>query len=708
MRFQTRVVYKYVLLALAVVMSAFAYARIHGEPELRKGSITTRWRDGGDVVERCTSCHTEPHPAAADAVLKIHPIAKFGCESCHGGNASATDLQAHDGLLAVKKNEGMLSDVKLVEAGCGRCHASEKKLASEDGVDLAPHLSHGRAIFESKCAACHEPDASHDRALPMRWLSAAADATALMAALADPPKVMPKFFETGAEARAARKNVVAWLTSLAAPNDVRGIANVPGASADEGKEIFDAYGCKSCHATGLSDFAGKNTEDFVALYIQNPARIRAGARMPSFRLTPREAASIAKFVEHGDPSDRPLSGSVEAGPDEAADAATPAFQSARAKCSAANDVELTHVECGAKLVVKLACASCHSDKKLPIAIAPDLTLWGDVAPTLDRLREVAMTPVSPKHPHIQIEVSDTNDLLVALSSMMNAHVAADFDPSRAPYFEKVRGNELLEDRACLQCHARTTKERRTMGGGDAPNARVPSLMGEGAHVQPEWLLAFLRDPEANGVRAPLHPEWVWGELVSAEKMAVRMPSYDLTNDDATAIVRALAIEDGGDFPYAKVPTPTLSTSELLSALVHVNGEADNGGACFKCHYLGALPIDRAKTNLNSIAPDLGKIARRLRPWFVADLLAKPQDFVEGMPPLWPDAPGKTGDAPLAWTIPSDATPKKSAVDQIALVRDFLFLLRDETRLPRAGDELKTPILGLAVSTTPSSQLHLLH
>ncbi|MEO7112352.1 MAG: c-type cytochrome [Polyangiaceae bacterium] len=705
MRFETRVIYRYVLWALSLTMAAFAIARIHGEPALKKGSITTRWREGGDVVERCTSCHTEPHPASQDALLALHPTAQFGCISCHGGNASRTDLGAHDGLLSVKKDEGMLSDAKLVEAGCGRCHASEKKLTLKDGVDLAPHLSHGRALFEAKCAACHDPDASHDRALPLRWLSAAANPTAFMAALTSPSKGMPIFFGNDAEGKAARKNILAWLTSLAPPTDVRGVANVPGASADEGKEIFDAYGCKSCHAAGLAEFTGKNREDFIAFYMQNPARVRPHDAMPSFRLTVREAASVAKFVS--------AAASPAADDADANDAATPAYRDAREKCSAANDVQVSHAECGAKLAAKLGCASCHSDEKTPISKAPprgtgslrsDFTAWGAIAPTLDRLRITTMWLAPPSHPDTQTDIADIPDLLVALASKMDAHVTADFDPARAPYFEKVRGDELLEARGCMTCHQRASRDSRVMGAADEPRGRVPSLLGEGAHVQPQWLLAFLRDPQANAVRASLHPEWVWGELVPPQKMAVRMPNYDLSNDDATAIVRALAIEDGGEFPYADVRVPALSSNEILSALVHVNGSADNGGACFTCHYLGALPVDRAKTNLDGIAPDLGRVWQRLRPWFVADLLAKPQDFVVGMPALWPDALA-TNAAPLAWTIPADALPKKNAVDQIMMTRNFLFLLRDATRLPRVGEELKTPILGLAVSSSDPAPPH---
>ncbi|MEO8878761.1 MAG: c-type cytochrome, partial [Polyangiaceae bacterium] len=608
---------------------------------------------------------------------------------CHGGNATATDTSAHDCLFALKKKEGMLSDVALTEAACGRCHATEKHLRTTDGLELAPHLAKGRATFEAQCAACHDPDASHTRAPSASWLASTVTPAALMATLAAPPKAMPKLFAQHDAPMAARKNLVAWLTSLTPPSDLRGAANVTGANAEEGKSMFTAFGCTACHAAGFGDFPARNSEDFIALYIQHPKRIFSGAKMPSLRLTKREAASLAKYVA----TLSPVALLANADADEAS---APAFQNAHAKCDEANGEDLTHVACGKWTAAKLGCDSCHASETHPadhtaLAQASDLARWGTTPPTLDRLRDAAMGLVSPKHPQIQIETADTSDLLVALASNMDAHVTADFDPTRAPYFEAVRGAELLEDRGCLSCHTRATKELRMIGSGLSARSQVSSLFAEGARVQPEWLLAFLRDPEANGVRVALHPEWIWGELIPIDKMAVRMPSYGLSTADTTAIARTLALQDHGDFPYANVRTPSLTSAEILSAEIHVNSSADNGGDCLRCHYVGALPIDRAKKDLDALAPNLGKISARLRPWFVADLLSRPQDFVEGMPALWPDADG----AALVWTLPSDAKPLEKASDQIALVRDFLFLLRAETRLQRPGDELRTPIFGLA-------------
>ena len=682
MRTQTYVIYKYFLAVLAGISVVAAIVGIHRQPAIRKGSITTRWRASGDVVERCTSCHDGPHPAAAADVIAIHTIETYGCVACHGGTPSAGDLHAHDGLLKQR------DDVELREAACGRCHVSEKKLLARDGKDLAPHLAKGRAIYERSCAPCHDPNASHDRALPMSWMASALTPTFAMKQLAVEPATQPMLATDDAAAREAKKDVIAWLWAKDADR-VRGFANVPGASHDEGKDIFDTYGCHACHGNGADVFSAERSEDFIAYYTQDPQAVSAADPMPSFRLTRREAASVAKYLWESGPHPAEDPGAVEA--------ASQAWREAKAKCSADNDLEISHAECGSKIVARLGCGSCHAEAGPP-ANAPDLSAWGEAPLTSERLSTARLSLRSlgaPVHPRVIVDEHDVPDVLVALAARPNVHVAPKFDPTRAPYFETVRGDELLEDRGCLKCHSRTSRELLHVGNVDI-HTKSPSLFGEGAKVQPEWLLGFFRDPETNGVRPVLHPEWVWGELVPQNKMAVRMPTYSLSNEETTAIVRALAKEDGGDFPYSNPETPSLSSSDVALALVHVNGDADNGGACMKCHYVGPLPIDRAKTNLEVLAPDLGRVASRLRPAFVRDLLARPADFVSGMPALWKDPFGPA----LAWTIPADAEPKKTAAEQIALVSEFLYLLRDDTRLPRPGDELRTPILGLSRANSP--------
>ncbi|MEO8877246.1 MAG: multiheme c-type cytochrome, partial [Polyangiaceae bacterium] len=111
--------YKSFLLILSIALAVSAAFLFRSESPVKKGGIVTRWRTTGDVNERCVVCHTEAHSEKAAAVIATHPIEKYGCVACHGGNATATDTSAHDGLFALKKKEGMLSDVALTEAACG-------------------------------------------------------------------------------------------------------------------------------------------------------------------------------------------------------------------------------------------------------------------------------------------------------------------------------------------------------------------------------------------------------------------------------------------------------------------------------------------------------------------------------------------------------------------------------------------------------------
>lgn len=654
-------VYRYVLAAALVVAAVAAFVTFRAQPSVRRGATVTHWRTEGDEVERCTTCHDGPH-AGAPELVAIHPIASYGCVSCHGGRASAPDATAaHEGLFAT------------AESGCGRCHASEKRLVTHEGKNLAPRLEHGRAIWSERCAACHDAGASHDVALPVRWISTASNPSEAMRAIVSPPPGMPKLVASDDEA----KDLVAWLWSFGESDTVRGYANVPGATAEEGAELFAAIGCTSCHAKGRADFPRARSEDFLAFYMENPRRVRMGAAMPSLRLTRREAAGLAKLL---------AAGAAPAKEDAAAiAAAAPAYREPRTKCAAANDVELTHAECGAKLAAKLGCGSCHVDAG-PASKAPDLSDWG----TRGSSKDAATSFAPPKHPDTGVAPSDAQDVAIALAAKMPSHVVPRFDPTHAAYFTNVRGDELLAERGCTKCHDRASRTATKVGDADAPRARVPPLKGEGAKVQPEWLLSFLRDPEAAGVRPVLHPEWVWPELVPADKRAVRMPSYALANDDATAIVRALAQEDGGDYPYANVTAHALSSSDVVTAAILLNAQ------CMQCHFVGALPIDRAKVDLEKLAPDLGRVATRLRPAFVSQLLARPSDFVEGMPAVWKDPAGPA----LPLSTSPDVAPKKTAAEQIAVVSTFLYLVRDDTRLPRPGDETRVPILGLGQGVSP--------
>jgi hypothetical protein len=68
--------------------------------------------------ERCLTCHT-----GIESIGTSHPTQQFGCVSCHGGQALATDKEtAHIGIT---RNPG---DLSVADKYCGSCHAAQTAL----------------------------------------------------------------------------------------------------------------------------------------------------------------------------------------------------------------------------------------------------------------------------------------------------------------------------------------------------------------------------------------------------------------------------------------------------------------------------------------------------------------------------------------------------------------------------------------------------
>jgi hypothetical protein len=263
---------------------------------------------------------------------------------------------------------------------------------------------------------------------------------------------------------------------------------------------------------------------------------------------------------------------------------------------------------------------------------------------------------------------------------------------------------MVEDYNCRGCHliegrgADFITARRQITPDFDEQLGPPYLTGEGARVQPEWLFTFLRDPAKNGIRPGVHPEWVYGDAEPIEKMAVHMPTFPFSSDEATAVVRYFASWEGAEYPYVQPRVSSLTHDERLDALLHLNSSNDTGGNCISCHFVGTFPVDRGKTDLEKMGPNLGNVSKRLRPDWVKAWISKPSDWLAytKMPAFWPDPFG----TPLNWTQPPGFDQPKTAEGQIQMMRDYLYLLRDNSVLPKPGDELKTPVLGLGDESLP--------
>ncbi len=682
--------------------------------DVRERAVTAYWQADGPSVrprrESCPTCHTE-HPKAATLVAQ-HPTATFGCTSCHGGEGTLAmphprvvlrDVAdgkgkskewALDGLeptdrrepllrlgapmpelpaaappftIAEASRDAFLLALPEVQGGCLKCHGADVELAG------APELAQGRALFRALgCQSCHAVTRLPPLAkpgLPLSDVSVRLTAARFLAYLRDPRAVdpgarMPRAWPAGTDDAARRDDTLAIAAYLFEKSERRAregkgvsvarASVVAGASAEDGKLFYEAYGCKGCHddapaaraeAPSLAAAGDAWTLDWLAAWSRDPKALAAGARMPSLRLSAREAASVAAYLA----SRHAAAGSFAAPSEEAAIVTDPARRGERMKCSAGGG-EMPRTQCGELLVVRHACVACHDldGAETPRAAGPPLDGFAAHArqsgrATLVKLDAPRARTDDPnaRMPDHELSAAELRALMVFLAGLGEAVPVRGADADALPERQaRAAGRALMGALQCGGCH-------------DAGKLRgVPPLADEAARVRPEWLFALLDRPERHGVRPALHPEWVYGELVPPSKLAPRMPSYGLSAAAATEIVRALAAEGGAPFPYSTLHPAELTPDERVLATVALRGQ------CLSCHYLGELPRERVKTEPN-LAPSLSGVNERLREDWVRVFLRRHTE------------------APVPSKLP-----------------DFLFRLREGTVLPRPGHERTEPVLGL--------------
>jgi cytochrome c2 len=124
-----------------------------------------------DVTDRCITCHMgmewkgmenveHPFRSHPKEILASHPISKFGCTPCHGGQGYATDMQAAHGfapfweepLLGKELAEFyVISDKKaMMQMNCNSCHRYEKETKGMNVINKAKQL-----VNDKGCRACH-------------------------------------------------------------------------------------------------------------------------------------------------------------------------------------------------------------------------------------------------------------------------------------------------------------------------------------------------------------------------------------------------------------------------------------------------------------------------------------------------------------------------------------------------------------------------
>lgn len=740
------------------------------------------------------------------------PEIEAGCLRCHAADADLTPWRSDAKHVASKLDferaqaEQSADPVAYREAHgtdeLPKVHASTRDTLASVG-SLAPTLDEGRQLFRQlNCTGCHllsgfENNADQGPQLDdisakvspewlIRWLRhprgwrAKTSMPNLWPRPLDPASKLPYAEGSPEYAKWMKERtdetiaVAAYLwekSESAGANDAKplrekiaGAADVAGATAELGQEIFESYGCQGCHAVTegadlpaewrarerdiaptLSNLKDKiASADWIAYWVKNPSRYWHKTSMPNLRLTDVEAASVAKYL-HALETKAPHPASVEA--KEVAMVTDPKLRAEEMVCELAGGIKMSRAECGAKVIEKRGCYGCHSiegfEKFAPIG--PELSGFAKkdistldygyaiadhhlqttetfAALKLDAPRIFARDRIQLFMGDFDLSAREIRALTLFIKGTVPGAPNADFDPmAKENHAAVVRGRQLVNDLNCRGCHVIEGRGgeidgfRQSLLSQDAQR-RAPFLDAEGARVQPEWLFTFLRDPQANGVRPWLHPEWLYGDAVPAKKRAIRMPTFNLTAEQWTDIVRYFASWDGQPYPYQVPEVRELDKQEKLWAISNVN--STQTGNCMSCHYYREFPIERAKGDLKKMAPDFDLMRRRLRPEWVHQWLLRPQNYLPytAMTAFFATKP-RPKDA-LLFPTQEDPfiSPKPPGWEKVipgfrdvpveehaALLRDFIFSIPDGAPWPEKGQEATSMMVDPEAAATLAAE-----
>ncbi len=266
---------------------------------------------GAGLVDRCQSCHiaTDPtvvpltmtltkadlglaksqdapftsHPEVA--LLQIHPLEKYGCSPCHGGNGRAID--------SVRRGHGRyehwlwpLYYPENYNAGCQQCHSADMV------TEHAAVLNDGKQLYRLRgCIGCHRFqgfDNQEERLVNTRQQ---------ILQFADDKKKdeleIPRLQNAGDNApdNATAQKLYAEATNLTVT------VSKMDAQTEQLEQLSHSL-LEEIKKVGpdLKDARLKLHKEWIPYWIENTHAFRPTTKMPQFRFAPGEAQAIAAFI----------------------------------------------------------------------------------------------------------------------------------------------------------------------------------------------------------------------------------------------------------------------------------------------------------------------------------------------------------------------------------------------------------------------------
>lgn len=624
------------------------------------------------VRDMCATCHLgidnplfadapEPFRAHPGKMLELHPIEKFGCTICHGGQGTGATTHAAHGLDEHWFNP--LIPNEYVKATCIGCHETSF------GLGGAEEMEAGRVIFAKYgCYGCHdaigfdEPpkfgpplEGLKDKLSGERWMLSWLHAPEKMR----PDTLMPAFVLTDDEIR----DITAFTLSLDSGKTYPNV-DLSAASAKGGETLFTDLGCKACHSPerergsltrrvpNLSDAGTKLNPDWVFEYLNDPRAHNPETRMPTLTITEDDRKSLTAYLM-----------SLK----ESADVVEAETLS----------VEGASRENGEKLTQLHGCYGCHAVTAFEEAPSPGVevaevahkeldelpfgystverTKWDWIRNKTEdpKLYETEDTPL--KMPRSVFEEGELDALTTFYLSNDRLHLPGKYmmAATEAQRYGQA-GEWIVTENNCRGCHMFEENVKPRIDEFTPLKTYVPPrLVGEGEKVQPQWAFEYLSNP--NQMRP-------W--------LKMRMPNFSFTYEQAETLIDYFSVvaESAEDAraPYVHLPR----REDMVDIEVEMGEYRVVFDKCMQCHPISLdeeLPED---VELEDLSINLMLSKTRLRPEWIKNFLRDPDKYA-----------GAGTKMPYVFYTPDGAPKVSDARMWIDYVTNYLMVMEDIPQAP---------------------------
>jgi hypothetical protein len=239
---------------------------------------------------------------------------------------------------------------------------------------------------------------------------------------------------------------------------------------------------------------------------------------------------------------------------------------------------------------------------------PNIWDLGKIKPETEKLRM----------PNLHLTKEQVQSLTTFLMGSQESGLPASYQYRPLDYRRDIQeGWWVVRKYNCMGCHQFIAGQKTSLMTlaryQDAQEQLPPKLLTEGARVDPEWLLRFLRNPSLNETDTNRNGVRFYLQL--------RMPTFSFSENELGKLVRFFQALSRQPFPYIPEEVPLLTAKETDMARSLFSSPA---APCLKCHATGDAAHDRTAT-----APNFLLSKGRLKADWVERWIIDPQAISPG-------------------------------------------------------------------------------